>query len=57
MNRSPDRLNFDHLKKQAKDLIRSYRKRRRRDLEISRGAAGGGRPDRRGNILPRTPSA
>ena len=25
MNRSPDRLNFDHLKKQAKDLIRLYR--------------------------------
>src|ERR1700689_3728909 len=27
MNRSPDRLNLDHLKKQAKDLIRSYRSR------------------------------
>lgn len=27
MNRSPDRLNFDHLKKQAKDLIRLYRNR------------------------------
>jgi hypothetical protein len=27
MNRSPDRLNFDHLKKQAKDLIRLYRSR------------------------------
>jgi ankyrin repeat protein len=27
MNRSPDRLNLDHLKKQAKDLIRLYRSR------------------------------
>jgi hypothetical protein len=27
MNRSPDRLNLDHLKKQAKDLIRLYRNR------------------------------
>jgi ankyrin repeat protein len=27
MNRSPDRLNFDHLKKQAKYLIRLYRNR------------------------------
>jgi hypothetical protein len=27
MNRSPGRLNFDHLKKQAKDLIRLYRNR------------------------------
>ena len=27
MNRTPDRLNFDHLKKQAKDLIRLYRSR------------------------------
>lgn len=27
MNRSPDRLNLDHLKKQAKDLIRLYRDR------------------------------
>jgi hypothetical protein len=27
MNRSPDRLNFDHLKKQAKDLTRLYRNR------------------------------
>jgi len=27
MNRSPDRLNFDHLKKQAKELIRLYRSR------------------------------
>jgi hypothetical protein len=25
MNRSPDRLNLDHLKKQAKDLLRLYR--------------------------------
>src|ERR1700690_2588599 len=25
MNRLPDRLNLDHLKKQAKDLIRLYR--------------------------------
>ncbi|MEH2624139.1 ankyrin repeat protein [Bradyrhizobium sp. AZCC 1719] len=27
MNRSPDRLNLDHLKKQAKELIRLYRSR------------------------------
>lgn len=27
MDRSPDRLNLDHLKKQAKDLIRLYRER------------------------------
>jgi hypothetical protein len=27
MNRSPDRLHLDHLKKQAKDLIRLYRNR------------------------------
>ncbi|MET3844940.1 hypothetical protein [Bradyrhizobium sp. OAE829] len=27
MERSPDRLNLDHLKKQAKDLIRLYRQR------------------------------
>jgi hypothetical protein len=27
MSRSPDRLNFDHLRKQAKDLIRLYRNR------------------------------
>jgi hypothetical protein len=27
MNRSPDRLNLDHLKKQAKELIRLYRNR------------------------------
>ena len=27
MQRSPDRLNLDHLKKQAKDLIRLYRQR------------------------------
>ena len=27
MNRSPDRLNLDHLKKQAKDLLRLYRSR------------------------------
>src|ERR1700728_2097330 len=27
MNRLPDRLNLDHLKKQAKDLIRLYRNR------------------------------
>ncbi|MEH2494936.1 ankyrin repeat protein [Bradyrhizobium sp. AZCC 1678] len=27
MNRSPDRLNLDHLKKQAKELIRRYRSR------------------------------
>jgi len=27
MNRSPDRLNLDHLKKQAKELIRGYRSR------------------------------
>lgn len=26
MSRSPDRLNLDHLKKQAKDLIRDYRR-------------------------------
>ena len=25
MNRSPDRLNLDHLRKQAKELIRLYR--------------------------------
>lgn len=27
MQRSPDRLNLDHLKKQAKDLLRGYRQR------------------------------
>ena len=27
MQRSSDRLNIDHLKKQAKDLIRLYRQR------------------------------
>ncbi|MEA2948515.1 MAG: hypothetical protein QOI40_3845, partial [Alphaproteobacteria bacterium] len=27
MNRLPERLNLDHLKKQAKDLIRRYRSR------------------------------
>ena len=27
MERSPDRLNLEHLKKQAKDLIRLYRQR------------------------------
>lgn len=27
MDRSPDRLNLDHLKKQAKDLVRLYRER------------------------------
>jgi hypothetical protein len=27
MNRLPDRVNLDHLKKQAKDLIRLYRNR------------------------------
>ncbi len=29
MNRLPDRLNLDHLKKQAKDLIRLYPTRNR----------------------------
>jgi hypothetical protein len=44
MERSPDRLNLDHLKKQAKDLIRLYRQhdpeafsRFRRGLPLAAG--------------------
>jgi hypothetical protein len=44
MERSPDRLNLDHLKKQAKDLIRLYRqhdpeafRRFRRGLPLAAG--------------------
>ncbi|WP_235976885.1 ankyrin repeat domain-containing protein [Bradyrhizobium archetypum] len=38
MNRSPDRLNLDHLKKQAKELIRLYRSRDAAVMARFRGA-------------------
>ena len=45
MNRSPDRLNLDHLKKQAKELIRLYRSRDPAAMARFRArAAGSGRP-------------
>ena len=43
----PDRLNLDHLKKQAKQLIRLYRSRDRGgDGAVSQRAAGNGGPQR-----------
>jgi hypothetical protein len=47
MNRSPDRLNLDHLKKQAKDLIRLYRSRDAAAIARFRAAlpAAAGRSD------------
>lgn len=47
MNRSPDRLNLDHLKKQAKELIRLYRSRDPAAMARFRGVlpAAAGRSD------------
>ena len=47
MNRSPDRLNLDHLKKQAKDLLHLYRSRDPAAMARSRAAlpAAAGRGD------------
>ncbi len=47
MNPLPDRLNLDHLKKQAKQLIRLYRSPRcGGDGAVSQHAAGNGGPRR-----------